>query len=80
MRHIRSLARCIACTIAVAFAATAHAESMESLPAGMPDAALPVSTGVAMPSGPSARSIFVGKFAALLAQGVGSALSQGLAG
>ena len=80
MRPVRSLARCIAIAIAIAFAATAHAQSMESLPAGMPDPALPGATGVTLPSGPSARSIFVGTIAALLAQGVGSALSQGLAG
>lgn len=76
MRHIRSLAVCIA----IAFAGSTHAQSMESLPSGMPDPALPGAASVALPSGPSARSIFVGTIAALLAQGVGTALSQGLAG
>jgi len=80
MRHIRSLARCIAIAVAFAFADAVHADSMESLPAAMPDITVPVATGVATPPGPSARSIFVGTIAALLAQGVGNALSQGLAG
>lgn len=76
MRHIRSLVGCIT----IALAAAAHAQSMESLPAGMPDLAAPMPTGAPMPSGPSTRSVFVGTIAALLAQGLGSALSQGLAG
>jgi hypothetical protein len=76
MRHIRSLVGCIT----IALAAAAHAQSMESLPAGMPDLAAPVPAGAAMPSGPSARSVFVGTIAALLAQGLGNALSQGIGG
>ena len=72
--------RTIVCS-ALVFAGAAKAQSMDTaLPATTPDPYAQSMYGGAVVQRPSTRSVFIGTLAALLAQGVGNALSQGLGG